>query len=342
MSPKNLNVLSKNPNILENKLKDKKTYQIYKKFENFLDINENFIVAVSGGPDSLALAFLSKIYSIHRGLNVKFYTIDHRLRKDSSNEAKIVKKKLEKFFIKLEILTWHGKKPLKNIQSKAREKRYELLFKKCKKFKIKNILLGHHLDDLFENFFLRILRGSGLNGLVSLGKRTEYNKINLLRPLINFNKKDLVYIANHVFDFYINDPSNKDEKFKRVKIRNLLDELEKEGLDKKKFLLTIDNLKYSNETIKFYVKKNIEKNTYFLKKKNTLILNENFFKQSHEVSHRSLSDLIKFMGKKYYPVRGKKLANIISKMQNNSSNKMTLGGCIIQKINQTVILTKEH
>ena len=48
------------------------------------------------------------------------------------------------------------------------------------------------------------------------------------------------------------------------------------------------------------------------------------------------------MGKKYYPVRGKKLANIISKMQNNSSNKMTLGGCIIQKINQTVILTKEH
>ena len=61
-----------------------------------------------------------------------------------------------------------GIKPKKNIQSIARDKRYKLLVNEAKKFKIKNILLGHHLDDLFENFFIRILRGSGLNGLVSI------------------------------------------------------------------------------------------------------------------------------------------------------------------------------
>ena len=64
-------------------------------------------------------------------------------------------------------------KPKKNIQSIARDKRYELLINKAKKFKIKNILIGHHLDDLFENFFIRILRGSGLKGLISLGQETQ-------------------------------------------------------------------------------------------------------------------------------------------------------------------------
>ena len=61
-----------------------------------------------------------------------------------------------------------------NIQSIARNKRYSLLIEECKKNKIKNILLGHHLNDLFENFLLRILRGSGLNGLISLDQKTIY------------------------------------------------------------------------------------------------------------------------------------------------------------------------
>ena len=77
------------------------------------------------------------------------------------------------------ILVWKGKKPSKNIQSLAREKRYELLFNQCEKLKCKNILLGHHQDDLMENFFLRILRGSGLKGLISLDRKTKIKKINL-------------------------------------------------------------------------------------------------------------------------------------------------------------------
>ena len=276
MSPKNLNVLSKTHRLLLSRLKDKRTSQIYKKFETCLNINENFIVAVSGGPDSLALSFLTKIYSIKKSLNVKYFIVDHKLRKNSTLEAKQVQKHLKNFLINLNILTWKGAKPKKNIQSTARDKRYGLLIDKAKKFKIKNILLGHHLDDLFENFFIRILRGSGLNGLVSLDKKTEKNEVNLIRPLINFDKKDLIYISNYIFGSYIKDPSNEDDKFKRVKVRNFLKQLESEGLDRNKFLLTIKNLKFSNETIKFYTKKNIEENVIILEKKN-VILKENFF-----------------------------------------------------------------
>mgnify|MGYP000105761075 CR=1 FL=1 len=123
------------------------------------------------------------------------------------------------------------------------------------KLKINNILLGHHLDDLFENFFIRILRGSGLNGLISLDKETQRDAINLIRPLINFNKKDLIYLSNFIFGSYVVDPSNEDDKFKRVKVRNFLKQLGLEGLDRNKFYLTIKNLKLANENIKFYVKK---------------------------------------------------------------------------------------
>ena len=341
MSLKNLNVSKKIHKFLLNKLKDRRTLKIYQKFERELATNKNFIVAVSGGPDSLALSFLSKIYSIKKSLNVKYFIVDHRLRKNSTSEAKYVQKKLKNFSIKLNILTWRGFKPNKNIQSIAREKRYELLCDKAKKHRIETILVGHHLDDLFENFFLRILRGSGLQGLISLDRQTQKNNINLIRPLINIDKEDLVYISNYVFKSYIEDPSNKDNKFKRIKVRNLLKELSLEGLDRNKFFLTIKNLKFANKNIKFYTKKNLEENTSFLKNKKLVILKKNFFYQSQEVVFRSFTEIIKFVGKKYYPTRGKKIDKIIQLIKSNSLIKITLGGCIVKKVNETVVISKE-
>ncbi len=341
MSLKNLNVSKKIHRFLLNKLKDRRTLEIYKKFELELDTNKNFIVAVSGGPDSLALSFLSKIYSIKKSLVAKYFIVDHRLRNNSTSEAKYIQKKLKNFSIKLNILAWRGLKPNKNIQSVAREKRYELLCDKAKKLKIETILVGHHLDDLFENFFLRILRGSGLQGLISLDRETQKNNINLIRPLINIDKEDLVYISNHVFGSYVQDPSNKDDKFKRVKVRNLLKELSLEGLDRNKFFLTIKNLKFANENIKFYTKKNLEENVTILKKKQSAIIKKNFFSQSEEVIFRSFGEVIKIIGKKYYTSRGKKIEKIIELVKSKSAFRVTLGGCLIKKVNETVILSKE-
>ena len=341
MSLKNLNVSKKTHKFLLDKLKDKKTLQIYKKFEKNLPNKKKFIVAVSGGPDSLALSFLAKIYSIIKSIDIKYFIVDHGLRKNSKLEAKNVQKKLKNFSIKLNILTWKGKKPKKNIQSIAREKRYKLLTDEAKKFKIKNILLGHHLDDLFENFFIRILRGSGLKGLISLDKEAHLNQVNLIRPLIEIDKKDLIYISNYIFGSYVKDPSNEDDKFKRVKIRNFLKQLSLEGFDRKKFFLTIKNLKFANENIEFYIKKNLEDNLTTLTQKNNIILKENFFSQSNEVVFRSLSEVIKIVGKKHYAVRGKKIEKVIDLIRTKSSFKVTLGGCIIKKVNETVILSKE-
>jgi tRNA(Ile)-lysidine synthase len=120
MSLKNLNVI-KTRN-LASKLSNNRIKNLFEKFEKNFEIKDDFAVAVSGGPDSLALTFLTKIYALKYNLNCKYFIVDHRLRKESTQEAKRVKKILKNFGIKLEILTWKGKKPLSNIQSLARKK----------------------------------------------------------------------------------------------------------------------------------------------------------------------------------------------------------------------------
>jgi tRNA(Ile)-lysidine synthase len=342
MSLKNLSVKIKIPKLLKDKLNNKRIEKIYKKFEGSLKINENFAVAVSGGPDSLALAFLAKIFSIKKKLRGKFYIIDHKLRPESTREAKLVKNLLKKFLINAEILTWRGKKPSKNVQSIARTNRYKLLYAKCEKLKIKKILLGHHQDDLLENFFIRIVRGSGLKGLISLDKDNKVGNKNLLRPLLYQKKEDLIFLAKNIYQFYINDPSNKNEKFQRIRIRKLIKGLQDDGLNKIKFLKTINNLKHSNNVVNFYVNENLQKNTSYSIGNDQLFLNREFFKQPYEVVFRALSESIKLIGKKYYPVRGKKLDKVISNLENNQSFRGTLGSCIIEKVNQTVIISKEQ
>ena len=341
MSLKNLSVRKKIPKIYKSKLLNQKVNKIFKKFEKSFKIDTNFIVAVSGGADSLALAFLTKAYSLKKNLNPRYFIVDHKLRKDSTLEAHKVKRILKSLKINSQVLTWKGKKPTSNIQSLARSKRYELLFSKCKKLKISNLILGHHMDDLIENFFLRMARGSGLKGLVSLGTNTQIKKINLIRPLIKFDKKDLIFLTKFIFNFYVDDPTNDDIKFNRIKIRNLIKEFASFGLDKKKFQLTIENLKKSDQSIKFYVEKNKKENSIFNYRKNELILKDNFFDNSYEVIFRSLSDLIHLVGKKPNFVRGKKIENILNKIKERNLRKETLGGCVIKMVNHTVILTKE-
>jgi tRNA(Ile)-lysidine synthase len=344
MNLKNLNVKNRTHKKTLNYLSNKKILKIYKEFSNLINSKESLAVAVSGGPDSLSLAFLAKCFSIINKVKVRFFIVNHKLRKESSKEAKYVSNLLKKIDIKCKILSWNGKKPANNIQAIAREKRYQLLANECKRNKINNLLVGHHLDDLLENFIIRLTRGSGLKGLISFNKRTKYKSenLNILRPLLDLNKENLVFISKKVFKFYIKDPSNRNEDFKRIRVRKLLQSLEKEGLDKNKLVLTINNLKDSDQSIKFYENKNMKENTVFLKEKKTCILKKEFFDQAHEVILRSLTTIIQTIGKKYYPTRGKSIDELINRINNKSFSKITLGGCFIERTNETILISEEN
>jgi len=344
MNLKNLSVQNKKLKKIFSRVNSKKISKIYNEFSSSLIVKENLAVGVSGGPDSLALAFLTKCYSLQNKIKVKYYIVNHKLRKESSIEAETVKKVLKKIDVECKILNWNGKKPSKNIQAASRDKRYSLLANECKKNNIKHLLLGHHVNDLFENFLIRIVRGSGLNGLISFSKNTKYRdqNLNIIRPLLDLEKNDLIHISKEVFNFFVKDPSNINKDYKRTRIRNLLHTLEKEGLDTKKLKLTINNLKDSDKSIKFYVERNLKKNSVFLEKENIYILSYSFFDQAHEIIFRSLAMIIQKLGKKHYPVRGKSLKELIKAVKTKKISKVTLGGCFIEKVNETILISKEN
>tara|TARA_B100000965_G_C19496848_1_gene715607 strand:+ start:53 stop:1126 length:1074 start_codon:yes stop_codon:yes gene_type:complete len=331
-------------------LKDKKILEIYKNFEkNFKNFNytNKFATAVSGGPDSLALCFLLSCYKFKNNPKIQysFYLVDHGLRENSHKEGIFVKNLLKSKKIDLKILRWKGVKPTSNIQSLARKKRYELIFKECAKLNIGIVLTGHHQDDMYETFFIRLLRGSGTEGLSSFANIENYfnfksKKIKLVRPLLNITKQDLIYVSKKVFKCFVNDPSNEVAIFQRVRLRNLISNLIKEGLDFNKLSLTINNLSSTNKAINEMVNYNIIQNVTFTFNKKYLIKNE-FFLMPEEVIFRSLSVLFKNISQKQYAPRGKKMINLIKDLKNKKFVKATLGGTIIEKIHKTVIVSEE-
>ena len=351
MKKKSLSVKKIIPNSFNYKkiFKDKKIFETYKAFvREFEKINNSnkIAISVSGGPDSLALCFLVSCYKSQKNNKIKllFYLVDHKLRKDSTNEAQLVKKQLKLKKIDLKILTWRGKKPNSNIQSLARQKRYELLFNECKKHHINTILTAHHQDDFYETFFSRLLRGSGTEGLSSFAEIE--NKINfkgssikIVRPLLNFDKEKLIYLAKNVFSFYVNDPSNTMNRFQRVRIRKLISHLKNEGLDFNKLKLTLNNLSSTNKAINEIVEINILKNVIFKNKR--YFINSNFFSFPNEIVFRSLSKLIKNLNGEYYAPRGRKLTKLINNLKGKDFYKATLGGTIIKKLHNSVIVTEE-
>ncbi len=349
MKKKNLSAQKSIHNFYLEKLEDPKIKNIYLNFEKKLSYNnfKSFAVAVSGGSDSIALTFLAKCYSVERKKKVYFFIVDHKLRENSTKEANIVKKKLKQFKINSKILTLKKTKKLSNLQSFARKNRYRLIFNQSFKNKFDTVLTAHHSDDLLENFFIRLLRGSGLKGLVSFKKaKSKVNSndnIFVLRPLIDVSKKDLIYISKNTLNFNVDDQSNQDDKFLRVKIRKMILKLEKEGLTFSKFKLSLNNLSKSNHALDYYVKKNIDENSSFLKLRKVIILNEDFFKQPNEVVFRSFTEIIQKVGKKNTYSRGVKIENLINYLKcENNCKKKTLSGCIIQKFEKSVIISQEN
>ncbi len=325
--------------------KDPKIQNFYLKFKSAIYRNikrKNFALAVSGGSDSLCLSYFSKVYATELGNKIHVLIVDHKLRKESKKEALKVKKILKKRKINSTILSWKGKVPLSNIQKNARNIRYNLLSDYCLKKNIKYLVTAHHEDDQIENFFIRLIRGSGLTGLSSMSTSTKYSpKLKIVRPFLNLNKKDLKYVTLKFFKTYIEDPSNKNEKFLRVRIRKYRKSMEREGLDTKKIINTVENLVSANQALNHYKNKALYKHTSFINKNKCLINKKIFLEEAGEIVFKSFSDILSLVSGTYYPPRSKKITNLIVRIKKGKFVKSTLGGCVIEEKNNFILISKE-
>ena len=338
MSKKNSSV------ILKNGFKNYEDLSsIYSDFKKKLSTfkNKKFLVAVSGGPDSLALTALTKAYSYENKSKIYYVLVDHNLRRNSAKEAHSVKKLLKKNSISINILK-NKISVNKNIQSKAREIRYNLLVSFCKKKKIKTILTAHNLEDQVETFFIRLSRGSGLHGLSSMKQTNKISgNINLVRPFLDIKKIQLIKISKIIFGKYYKDPTNKDTKYLRTRIRSLKISLEKSGVKYEQIIKSIKNLASSRDTLDLYFNRIYEQIVDF-KNNKLLIKKSNFAILNDEMKMRVLQQSIKNLTNTYYFPRTKKILRLIEQIKVSKDLKVIFSGCVILFDKNRIILKKQR
>lgn len=176
-------------------------------------------LAVSGGPDSVALLLLAA--AVRPGVQVA--TVDHDLRPESRAEAEMVARLCADLEVPHQTLTieW-DEKPVTAIQERARTERYRLLANWAKKQGLSALATGHHLDDQAETVMMRLARGAGVRGLAAMRPKSSMAGLPVLRPLLGWTRADLERLCADAGVTPIADPSNEDDRFERVRVRRAL------------------------------------------------------------------------------------------------------------------------
>ena len=198
--------------------------------------NPDIAVAVSGGPDSMALLLLAAAWAARRGGRATGLTVDHGLRRDSATEARTVAAWCADLGIAHRILTWPGPKPTTGVQAAARAARYGLLTIWCRTHHVAHLLLAHHAGDQAETFLYRMSRGSGVDGLAAMPAVSVRDGVRLLRPLLLHRKDRLTAFLGAAGQAFVDDPGNRDPRFARAGLRRRLSALEAAGLGTAPFL----------------------------------------------------------------------------------------------------------
>ena len=227
------------------------------------------LLAVSGGPDSIALMWLAARWRAARKLGPELIavTVDHGLRAESAREARAVKRQAESLGIRHRTLRWTGVKPATGLQEAARAARYRLLAAAARHVGARHVLTGHTLDDQAETVLLRMARGSGLTGLGAMTRATQLDALAgdrasprrgnagllLVRPLLEVPKARLVATLAAQGVMFADDPSNRDLRFTRSRLRQVLPVLAGEGLDAGRLALLARRLRRAEASIEFTV-----------------------------------------------------------------------------------------
>jgi tRNA(Ile)-lysidine synthase len=191
------------------------------------------VLAVSGGPDSVALMWLAARWrkARARGPRLIVVTVDHGLRGESAREAREVKRLAGALEIEHRTLRWSGAKPKRGVPAAAREARYRLLAKAARASRATHVLTAHTRDDQAETLLMRLVRGSGIAGLAAMARESDRDGIRLARPFLDVPKSRLVATLNRAKVAFADDPTNRDAAFTRPRLRALLPLLAAEGGD---------------------------------------------------------------------------------------------------------------
>lgn len=318
---------------------------LYEKFEyNINNLIGNFglskiAVAVSGGSDSVALLYLANIWAEKNNIELSVISVDHNLREQSKQETHYIQNISNSLNRKHYSLSFDHQNNFSNLQERAREGRYDLMTNLCLELDILVLLTAHHEDDYVENFCLRLERNSGIFGLSS-SNINWYNNIQIIRPLYNIPKSELVeYLVSHNIKWF-EDESNSSDKYRRNIIRQKL----AKGEDYIKADIILQQLKINDlldnkfkpelisaiaEAVKIF-----EYGFAFL----DLV---KFDKFSNEVKVQIINFLLIIISGQSRVVRFYSVEPILKLITQDVNFKNTIHGCIINRIQNELLIYRE-
>lgn len=299
-------------------------------------------VACSGGADSLALALLADGWSRDAGGRVTALIVDHAMRPESGAEAEMVCTRLEKRGVDSVVLKRRGPPLTADRQAGARRARYGLMTEWCRNAGILHLLLGHHRGDQAETLMLRLARGSGVDGLAAIAPVNETADLRLLRPLLGVSRDRLTAFLRARDVAWVEDPSNEDTAFARVRMRNLMPALAGEGLGESRLASTAIRMARARAALDVAVADLLARAVAIFPEGYALLSPQQVLAAPADTGLRALSRLLSCIGGKSHGPRLEGLELLYGWIAGGTGGGRTLAGCrILRRTDGRFLLCRE-
>jgi tRNA(Ile)-lysidine synthase len=296
-------------------------------------------LAVSGGPDSTQLMHM---ISMHReNVDVYVLTVDHGLREASAGEARHVADLAIALGLHHAILRWEGEKPQSGVQAAAREARYRLMAGWCRTNGIKRLVTAHNLDDQAETVLMRLARGSGPDGLAAMKPETQMYGISLVRPLLNISHSRLVASLAAAGHTAIDDPSNSDSKFERVRLRKARSARDQLGLEDKALAATARRMARAVVALEDAVERATAETVRMTEFGHCLVHRQGLLDHPLEIIIRTLSRCLKCIGGAERQPADHQVEALAEMLSRGVPKTLTLAGCRVVLRNGEVVIGRE-
>ena len=299
-------------------------------------------VGVSGGADSMALTLLAADWARRQGGTAVALTVDHGLRPGARAEARRVADWLADREIEHHALRWTGTKPRTGVQAAARDARYRLLTGWCRRHGVLHLLLAHHREDQAETVVMRLARGSGIDGLAGMPGISETPWLRILRPFLATPRDRLRATLKAKKQPWIEDPSNQDPAFTRVRVRAALSAAADDSPGIDRLAETGRKLGLARAALARQTAELLARAVTIHPSGYCMVDHAAFASAPQDVARRALSRTVACIGGLAYPPRRDRLDRLYETLVDGApARARTLGGCLISPTRGRVLIARE-
>ena len=301
-------------------------------------------LAVSGGADSMALMNLAHLWRQGAGDEATCFTVlsvDHGLREGSASETEWVAEQAREIGLPCAILRWQPGEKNSRIQEDARSARYSLMAGYAHANGLDALLTAHHLDDQAETLLMRLGRGSGLDGLAAIPEQGHWAGLNVLRPLLDVPKARLVATLETLGIEWLEDPSNDDVRFERVRLRAAMEKLDELGIGADALARSAKRLRRAREALDEAAGSFLQQHAGLDDAGFCRIGADAFRQAPEEVALRAMARVIQGVGGQASPPRLAKLEALLEALNAGDGAPLTLGGCQVVPGESELLILRE-